>query len=232
MTHDSLPSAQRRSFFTRLNTGLASMAAMAGAAMAQEKPAAVPRWQPARHDADDWLDKNQAKHRVVFDTILSEGLGEAVAFTSNFYRANKTDYALESSDLAVVIILRHKTAAFGYNDAIWAKYGEPLNTRVKLDDPKTKQAPKVNLFNAAGYGEELPNHGTTLDSLVKLGVQFAVCKLSTRALASTIAKATGGKADEVFAEIGANLIPSSRLVAAGIVAVNRAQERGYTLMSI
>ena len=70
-----------------------------------------------------------------------------------------------------------------------------------------------------------------MDSLGKLGTQFAVCKLSTRANASVIANATGGKAEEIFAEISANLIPNARLVPAGIVAVNRAQERGYTLMA-
>jgi intracellular sulfur oxidation DsrE/DsrF family protein len=232
MTQDSLPSSPRRSFLSRFHTGLASLTALAGVAMAQEKTASPSRWEPARHDEDNWLDKNQAKHRVVFDSIASDGLGEALAFAANYYSANKTDYKLENSDLAVVIVLRHRAAPFGYNDAIWAKYGEHLATRIKFEDPKTKSAPKLNVFNATGYGEQLSNRGVTLDGLGKSGAQFAVCKLSTRANAGAIAKATGGKADEVFAEISANLIPNARLVAAGIVAVNRAQERGYTLMSI
>lgn len=232
MTQDSSPASPRRSFLTRFHTGLASLTAMAGIAMAQEKATAPSHWEPARHDEDNWLDKNQAKHRVVFDSIVSDGLGEALAFATNYYSANRTDYKLENSDLAVVIVLRHRAALFGYNDAIWAKYGEHMAARIKFEDPKTKQAPKVNVFNATGYGEQLPNRGVTLDGLGKFGAQYAVCKLSTRANAGIIAKATGSKADEIFAEISANLIPNARLVAAGIVAVNRAQERGYTLMSI
>ncbi len=204
---------------------------MAGIAMGQEKTTAPSRWEPARHDEDNWLDKNQAKHRIVFDSIASDSLGEALAFAANYYAANRNDYKLENADLGVVIVLRHRSALFGFNDAVWAKYGEPIAARAKFEDPKTKHAPKTNLFNATGYGEQLSNRGVTLEGLGRFGAQFAVCKLSTRANASVIANATGGKAEEIFEEISANLIPNACLVPAGIVAVNRAQERGYTLMS-
>jgi hypothetical protein len=230
----SQESLQRRSFFTRMNAGVASLAAMAGVAMAQEKAvsSAVSKWTPARHAEDDWLDQNQAKHRAVFDSINSDGLGEAMAFASNFYHANKSDYGIPESEVGVVIVVRHRSAVFGYNDTIWAKYGEHLALRAKVEDPKTKAAPKMNIYNSTGYGEQLNNRGVTLESLSKNGTQFAVCKLSTRAFAGVIAGKTGAKAEDVFAEISANLIPNARLVPAGIVAVNRAQERGYTLMSI
>jgi len=44
-----------------------------------------------------------------------------------------------------------------------------------------------------------------------------------------IANATGGKADDVYNEIAANLIGQARFVPAGIIAVNRAQEYGYSI---
>ncbi len=47
-------------------------------------------------------------------------------------------------------------------------------------------------------------------------------------MASAIAQKTGGKTDDVFKELSENLVPNARLVPAGIVAVNRAQEHGYT----
>ena len=37
--------------------------------------------------------------------------------------------------------------------------------------------------------------------------------------------------DAILDEIGANLIPNSRFVPAGIVAVNRAQEHGYSFVT-
>lgn len=53
--------------------------------------------------------------------------------------------------------------------------------------------------------------------------------MATRRLAGGIAQSTGGNADAVYNELAANLLNNARLVPAGIVAVNRAQERGYSL---
>ena len=231
MSKQSPSSSERRSFLTRLNTGLASFAAVTGVAMAQSKSVATARWEPARHEKDDWLDKIPGKHRLVFDTTAWNTVGEALAFANNFFRTNRTDYGLENSDTAVVVILRHRSTPFGYNDAMWAKYGGPIAVRSKMEDPKTKAAPKMNLYNAAGYGDMLGNRETTLESLSKLGVQFAVCSVSTRGYAGALAEATGGTADAIFAELTSNLVSNARMVPAGIVAVNRAQERGYSLVS-
>jgi len=231
MDRDSLPSSERRSFLTRLNSGLISLAALAGVAMAQDKPAPAEHWEPVRHPKDDWFDKPSVKHRLVFDTTTMDGVGEALAFAMNFYSANKAEYGVENSELGLVIVLRHRSAAFGFNDAMWAKYGATLATRSKVEDPKTGKAPTANLYNATGYGEGLTNRGITLETLAKQGGQFAVCALSTRALAGQIARAAGSTTEAILAELTANLVSNARLVPAGVVAVSRAQERGYTLVS-
>jgi intracellular sulfur oxidation DsrE/DsrF family protein len=46
-----------------------------------------------------------------------------------------------------------------------------------------------------------------------------------------IAEAMGGNQDAIFNELTANIVSNARMVPAGIVAVNRAQERGYSLVS-
>ena len=189
------------------------------------------RWEPARHEKDDWLDKTPAKHRLVFDTTTPDAFGEALAFAGNYLRVNHTDYGLQDSDLSVVIVARHRSAAFAYNDAMWAKYGAPISTRSKFEDPKTKQPPTANVFNFEGYGDLLSNRGTTVNSLLKQGVQLAVCSTATRGVAGAIAKATGGNTDTINSELIANLLNNSRMVPAGIVAVSRAEERGYTLVT-
>lgn len=231
MNRDSLVSSERRSFLSRLNSGLVSLATLAGVAMAQEKPTPAAHWEPARHPKDDWLDKASVKHRLVFDTTVMDGAGEALAFAMNFYNANKAEYGLENSELGIVVVLRHRSAAFGFNDAMWAKYGATLASRSKVEDPKTGKAPTANLYNATGYGEGLTNRGVTLENLAKQGTQFAVCALSTRAMAGMIARAAGSTTDVILAELTANLVTNARLVPAGIVAVSRAQERGYTLVT-
>ena len=48
---------------------------------------------------------------------------------------------------------------------------------------------------------------------------------------SAIAKAVDGNTDAINAELIANLASNSRTVPAGIVAVNRAQERGYAFVN-
>jgi intracellular sulfur oxidation DsrE/DsrF family protein len=231
MSTQSPSSPERRSFLTRLNTRLVSLAAMTGVAMAQENTPAPARWAPSRHEKDDWLDQPTVKHRVLFDTTTPEGFGDAVFFANNFVRVNRTDYSVQSNELSVVIVARHRTTPYGYNDAMWAKYGMALAARARVEDPKMKLPPKVNLFNTAGYGELLNNRGTTLDAVTKQGVQLAVCSISTRAYASIAAQTVGGNVDAVFAELTANLVSNARMVPAGIVTVTRAQERGYSLVS-
>jgi intracellular sulfur oxidation DsrE/DsrF family protein len=233
MSNQSPSAPERRSFLTRLNAGAASAAALAmgGIAMAQVKSPATARWTPARHEKDDWMDELPGKHRLIFDTISADGLGEALLFANNFMRVNRTDYGLESSDLAVIIVVRHRSTAFGYSDAMWAKYGAPMSARSRFEDPKTKAAPKANIFNAEDYGGLLSSMGTTLDSLSRQGVEFAVCSAATRAMAESIAAAAGGNPDAIFRELISNLVSNARMVPAGIIAINRAQERGYSLVS-
>jgi len=228
-----LPFPQRRSFLTGINAGLTSLAAMAlgGVAMAREKSSGTARWEPARHEKDDWFDKLPGKHRLVFDTITAEVLGEALTFASNFIRVNQSDYGLETRDLAIVIVVRHRATPFAYNDAIWAKYGKTLAARARFEDPKTKLPPGVNVYNSTAYGDLLPNRATTLDALSQQGVQFGVCSLATRAYSGIIAQEHGENAEAVYGELVANLVNNARMVPAGIVAVSRAQERGYSLVS-
>ena len=229
---ERISTSERRSFLARLSAGVTAFAAVVSSGgTAQGQSPASTKWQPERHEKDDWLDKGPTKHRLIFDTSTPDGLGEAIAFASNFMRVNRTDYGLQNADLAVVIVVRHRSTPFAYSDAIWAKYGVPMASRAQFTDPKTKSAPTLNVYNATDYGAQLPNRGTTLDSLLKQGVQLAVCQVATRGIAGSIAEATGGNTDAIYNELVASIGSGARMVPAGIVAVNRAQERGYSFVS-
>ena len=225
-----MASKSRRSFLSTL--GVAASAAGAtlagGATVAQgQAPADGGRWQPARHDKDDWYDQLPGKHRLFFDSTKPDALEDAIQFAGNFYTANRGDYGLEQADLAVIVCMRHRSAPFAFNDTIWAKYGVTLAKRAEFVDPKNPEAPKVNPFTPVAPAA--PARARGLAGLMKLGVQFAICNLSTHGIASMIAGVTGGTADAVYKELAANLIDRARLVPAGIVAVNRAQEHGYAI---
>lgn len=219
MKRGLLGSSARRSFLSKLGLGAGVLGAAAvGSPTALAQESAEGRWKPARHSQDDWLEKIPGQHRFVFDTTTPDGLALGFQFAANYFTANHEAYGLEDHDLAVVMVARHKSTSFGYNDAMWAKYGKQFSEQAGFSDPKTKQPPTANL-----YAERM-------SELTKKGVHFAVCQMSSRRIANAIAQATGGEAESILKELAANLVANARIVPAGIVAVNRAQERGYTFV--
>jgi intracellular sulfur oxidation DsrE/DsrF family protein len=202
----------RRSFLTQAVPGAAI-----GAGAAITIPVATAqsvgggRWEAARHEQDDWLDKIPGKHRLIFDTTDSNGMSSALLYATNYYTANRNAYGLQNSDLAVVIIARHFSTAYAYNEKLWAKYGDQLSNA----SDSTKPPSKTNTYTRQ------------LTPMIERGVHFAVCQMATGRIAGIIAAATGAPNAEIVAEISANLLPNAHLVPAGIVALGRAQEHGY-----
>ncbi len=220
----------RRSLISVFGAAAAALAVRPGAALAQA-PSAGGRFQPTRHTEDAWFDALPGKHRTIIDSFSVKGGGDALLFANNLFVANGAGYRLTDADVAVVVTLRHSSTAFAFTDAMWAKYSKGLTQGLTLTDPKTGQVPTFNLFNATGYGTQLPNYGQTLDAVAKRGVHFAVCQMATRRPAGQIAMSAGSTADAIYAELTANLVPNAHMVAAGVIAVTRAQEYGYTVLS-
>jgi hypothetical protein len=220
----------RRSMISGLGAAAVGVA-LASRPSAAQSTGAGGRFQPARHQQDAWLDAVAGRHRTFIDASTPRGAGEALLYANNLYEANKSGYSLADGDIVVVACMRHFATPFAYNDAIWKKYGKVLSMMIEFTDPKTKQPPSTNLLNSAAYGEALTNFGNTIDAVVKRGTRFAVCDMATHFFATQLAMQTKGNADEIYKELVANTIPNSHMVAAGVVAVNRAQEYGFTLLS-
>ena len=219
----------RRSFVTLLGVAGAGAALSAHAEDASStKGSRVHDWTPTLEVEDDWLEL-PGRHRLVLDATSAVGAGEALGYAGTYFTANDHGYGLKSSDLAVVLILRHFATPFAYTDAMWAKYGSVFSQMLTFTDPKTAKPPAANLYNAKGYGGQLSNRGVLLSDLVEKHVHFAVCGAATQLMSQMIARSMNSDANDVRAELIANLIPNSHMTAAGIVAVNRAQERGYAL---
>ena len=206
----------RRSFLSRV-PALAAFAGIGG-----QKPAdpAPHPFEPDRHSQDDWLDSLPGKHRVVFDTWTAAKFPEAMQFANNIFRGNRDGYQLAEKDVAIVIVARHRTAPFAFNDAMWAKYGKPFSDRMEFLDPKTNKPPTVNV------------HAAQLGALLKQGVHLAVCNLTTRSVSQRLSELTGVSADDIYKELTTNTLGNAHFVAAGVVGATRAQERGYALISI
>ena len=216
MSENTSSPLARRFFLTQVGTGMTvfGAAAAAGASTAAAQTAPTPLWQAERHSQDDWLDQIPGKHRLVFDTTETSGMGSALTYANNYYSANNSAYGLQNGDLAVVIIARHQSTPYAYKEEMWAKYG-------------------VQLANFAESGKEptMRNaHARQLTGLVGRGAHLAVCQLATRALSGIVARAVNSSQENIYNELVANLLPNAHMVPAGIVAVGRAQERGYALV--
>ena len=218
----------RRSLLSGVGAAIAAIALGPKQAAAQSPGGG---FQPARHQQDEWMTRLPGKHRTIIDCATVSGAGEGILYANNLYVGNKNGYQLNESDVAVVVCLRHLATVFAYNDAMWGKYGQAMSSVVQFVDPKTKQAPATNLLNSSDYGRALPNNGNSIPSVVKRGTHFAVCEMATRRISGQVASAVKADPQELFKEFSANLIPNGHLVAAGVVAVNRAQEYGYTLLT-
>jgi intracellular sulfur oxidation DsrE/DsrF family protein len=207
----------RRGLLAALGTVAGALAVGSRRAEAQSTGAA---YRPVFHEQDSWMDK-PGKHRVICDVSSAVGVVEALRFVGNIYEGNRAGYGVEQGDLAVIVILRHQATSFGYGNALWAKYNAAY-----LEHSLYKPASGAN-------GQTTNPHLTAnaLEGFIKRGVQFGICATATRGIIRRITSAAP-EGEAIFKEVSANLIPNSRLVPAGVVAVTRAQEYGYSVLHI
>ena len=200
----------RRSFLARL-AGVGT--ALAGVVALPTMSAAQSTLGPT-HPADAWLDDLKGQHKMIFDCTSVENGGAGWTFARNFLTANTSPiYQLKDADINAIVCVRHSSSVFGFNDAMWAKY--KLGESQKVNDggsPATKNP-----------------HANVAADLAKRGVIVAVCGMATTRIARTVAGDAGMSAADVEADLRANLVTSTaRVVAAGVIATNRAQERGFS----
>jgi len=198
----------RRSFLTRL-AALAGVVALPSRSAAQASESRGPT-----HPADAWLDDLKGQHKNIFDSVTIETGPSGWTFARNFLTANTGPvYQLKDSDVNAIVCVRHFATVFGFNDTVWAKYKLGESQKVNEAGAPATKNPQSNVAN----------------DLAKRGVIVAVCGLGTSRIARTVAAETGLSAAEVEADLRANLItPTARLVAAGVIVTNRAQEKGFT----
>lgn len=177
---------------------------------------------PVLHDQDLWMDELPTKHRIFVDTASRQGGQDGVNFAGNLFNINESIYGVKPADVGLIICFRHQATPYGYNEAMWAKYGQYFSQRLELPKPLTS-----NPVNPPPGGEA----DRTVATLADRGAVIAVCAQATRGMAGRIAAATGGSQDAILKELMANAVRRGRFVPAGVVAATHAQERGFTLLS-
>jgi hypothetical protein len=210
----------RRALVAGLGATLAALTTGAKPLRAQSAPRGN---SPARHDLDRWMDELPSKHRIFVDTASREGGQNGVQFAGNVFNINESTYGVKPADVGLIICFRHQSTPYGYNEAMWTKYGQYFSQRLELPKPVT-----VNPLNSTGPAEE---GARTVATLADKGAVIAVCAQATRGMAGRIAMATGGSQEAILKELMANSVRNGRFVPAGVVAGTHAQEYGYTLLS-
>lgn len=218
----------RRSLLSGLGAAAAALTLGSKTARAQAPAGA---FQPARHPQDEWMNALPGKHRTIIDCAAATAAGTGVFYANNIFTANRNGYQLADSDVTVIVVLRHEATTYAYNDAIWSKYGSVLGPMVKITDPRTNQAPTVNPLDSPEYRSVMTSLGMTASAIVKRGAHFAICDMATNRIAGVIASAVKSTQPVIYKELVANLLPNGHMVAAGVVAINRAQEFGYSMLT-
>ncbi len=225
MSDSSLP---RRGFLGRVSAAAAAFTA--GVALpsqaASQSPATATAGADDVHALDRWMAAMPGRHRVVLDIVTPEHVDE-MAYARNFLSASVADYGLADADHAVIVVLRHTATPWGYNDAMWARY--TMGERLGVNEPRTEtRAVRNRLLRTADDRDGM------IAALANRGVHFAMCGLSTSRYAQEWARAIGGgvTAAAIRADLVANLVPNGHVVAAGVVAVQRAQSLGFATIHV
>lgn len=199
----------RRSFLARL---AAAGTAFAGALAVPVVSAAAQSKAPT-HPADAWLDDLKGQHKNIYDCLSIETGPSGWGFARNFLTANTGPiYGLKDTDVNAIVCVRHVATVYGFNDAMWAKYKLGESQKVIEDGVPATKNPQA----------------ATANTLAQRGVIVAICGMATGRIARTVAQAGGLNAAEVEADLKANLVtPTARVVAAGVIVTNRAQEKGF-----
>jgi len=213
----------RRGFLGRLAAGAAALGL--GGLVAPTEAAAV--WRvapdaPANPEFEAWLNKITGKHKMVYD-VPEPNSGFAFAWSRIFLNTTNETYGTTDAENTVVVVLRHNAIPFGMKSEMWPKY--KLGEAFKINDAATNAAALRNAFAYVKPGD-LPFPGMAVDELVAKGVLFGICNMALTFYSAQMAKKTAMQAETIRKDWVANLLPGVQVVPSGVIAINRAQEKG------
>ena len=171
-------------------------------------------------DHDAWMKQAKARHRQLFHAM--ELNDRAMLLASNFLDAYRDAFGVKPDDAKAVIGVHGPALSIGLNDAAWSKYG--FGKTANLIDPATKEPSIRNVF---ATGAPL-----SVDTLQKRGVVFIVCNTALRLTSRALAKSRGEPEETIYEDLKSSRLPGTILVPAMVVAINRAQEAGFTYLRV
>jgi intracellular sulfur oxidation DsrE/DsrF family protein len=199
---------------------------LAGAGSLEAAPAAG-----SPGDNDKWLDKLNGKYRQLFDFNAHQD-GVPLIHIHNYIETLKSAYAAAPGEINAVGTFYGGTTPLAWNQVIWAKY--KIGAALSITDPETKAPVARNWFYQPKKTDPVFFNGmladASIESLLKRGATFIMCNNAFRLWTGRLAGMGLGKAEDIAADIMANLVPGVQVVPAMVIAVGQAQKRGLTYM--
>lgn len=166
----------------------------------------------SEHDA--WMTGLKGKHRQFFHALDAQETPMRMA--SNFLDAYTEAFGAKPGTANSVVGMHGGALPIGLNDAAWVKYALGSG----ITDPATKKPAVRNFFATDGR--------LSIEALQKRGILFLLCNTALRQRSTAIAKERGETYETVYEDLKASRLPGVVLVPAMVVAINRAQEAGFT----
>ncbi len=213
----------RRDFLGLLATGAAAagIGTIAGTAASLAGPSPLLQ-SDAKSGFDAWLGKIKGSHKQVYDATAPNH-AMSLAWSRVFLMTNAT-VGVPVGEAMSVVVIRHSAIPMGMATPLWEKYkfGEVF----EIADEETKKPQTKNIYYAAPGNFPLP--GMTIEDLMKDGTLFGICDMALTFYSGMVAKKMNLDAAEVKKEWVAGVMPGITIVPSGVLAINRAQERGCT----
>ena len=201
----------RRRFVGRAAAAVAALTGFPGILRAESSA------DDSKHDA--WM-KPLKGHRQLFHAIdLND---RAMLMASNYLDAYENEFGEKRGEATAVVGVHGGALNIAFTDAAWTKY--TLGKAANFMDPATKEPAVRNVFATGG---EL-----SVNTLQKRGVVFLVCNTALRLRSRALAKERGETYEVVYKDLEASRLPGTILVPALVVAINRAQEKGFTYVRV
>ena len=191
---------------------------------------------------DEWLNEVKGVHRCLFDFPQHKG-GVPLLHILNYLNTYATAYKAPAGQVGAVGtfygIGGQSSIPFGFNDAMWEKYG--LGEYTGLKDASGTPYQRNVLYRPTkddahilgqamqvpplpGLAEAVPAMG--IESLQKMGAKFIMCGNALGAWCMELEARGKGKMADIDKELRANLLPGVTIVPAMVVAIEKAQTAG------
>lgn len=219
----------RRTFIAKVASGASALAAIGLSApelVAQGRASTAPQggWDMS------WVDRVQgAKHKLVFD---SPGIAEGMALNNavTWLNGYREVYQTADTDMAAVLVFRHKGLPVALNDDMWARL--KLGDDDQIKDPATGEPTARNPYVNVKPGDKNQTivPGAGVDALIARGAIVIACNQALMRHVGALVKAEGITREAAQQALIASVLPGVIRMPSGVFATSRAEEAGCVFL--